>query len=358
MERLLKRTLKVSLKKSLKKGMAVVLAATMTLSVGTVANAKTVKLSKKSVTVAVGETKTIIVKNLNAKKIKSIKAVSDNKKVAKVKKNGKTKIKVSGVKEGTAKVKVTLKIKKGKKVQNKKLILKVTVTKNSKNANKEANKKVEETTKEEETTMADTSILNGKTIVWLGSSVTRGYGSNGYTMADGIAAKHSGTVCEKYAVDGTTLVNESSTSYVARMMNEIDTNKKIDIFVLQLSTNDATNKKTIGEVSTSTDIKDFDDKTVVGAMETIIAYVKNTWNCPIVIYTSPKYANTHYEQMVQKTYDVVKKWNIGLIDLWTDPDMTPAKSGYMKDAIHPTRLGYDNLWTPKFEAYLAEYLKK
>jgi len=206
--------------------------------------------------------------------------------------------------------------------------------------------------------MADTSILDGKTIVWLGSSVTRGYGSNGYTMADGIAAKHNGTVCEKYAVDGTTLVNESSTSYVARMKNEIDTNKKIDIFVLQLSTNDATNRKTIGEVSTSTDIEDFNDKTVVGAMETIIAYVKNTWNCPIVIYTSPKYSNTHYEQMVQKTYDVVKKWNIGLIDLWTDPDMTPAKAGYMKDAIHPTRLGYDNLWTPKFEAYLAEYLRK
>ena len=86
--------------------------------------------------------------------------------------------------------------------------------------------------------------------------------------------------------------------------------------------------------------------------------LKNTWNCPIIIYTRPKYSNTHYEEMVKKTYDVVKKWNIGLIDLWTDADMTPAKTGYMKDAIHPTRLGYDNLWTPKFEAYIAEYLRK
>ena len=348
------------MKRLLKKGVATLLVTAMTVVTVTGVEAKTIKLSQKSVTVAVGEKKSVSFKNVKAKNIKSIKIASYDKQIVKAKKSGKTKIKVTGVKSGSTKIKITLKVKKGKKTQTKKYILKVNVTSNAgKEETTSTKQQAQNKNKEEETTkMVDTSILNGKTIVWLGSSVTRGYGSDGYTMADGIQAKHVGTVCEKYAVDGTTLVNEKSTSYVARMKNEIDKDKKIDLFVLQLSTNDASNKKTIGEVSDSKDINDFDDKTIVGAMETIIAYVKNTWNCPIVIYTSPKYSNTHYEAMVQKTYKVVEKWNIGLIDLWTDKDMYPPKAGCMKDAIHPTRKGYDELWTPKFEEYLSEYLAK
>ncbi len=66
------------------------------------------------------------------------------------------------------------------------------------------------------------------------------------------------------------LTNTSDSSYVERM-KEIDPNMDIDAFVVQLSTNDATNGMPLGEIS---DSDEYDDTTIVGAMETIISYVK------------------------------------------------------------------------------------
>ena len=49
-----------------------------------------------------------------------------------------------------------------------------------------------------------TDPLSGKTICWLGSSVTFG---DGYSMAEVIAENHANTRCLKYAISGTTLAN-------------------------------------------------------------------------------------------------------------------------------------------------------
>lgn len=67
-------------------------------------------LSKKTVTVTVGKTKKIKVKNAKGMKIKW---KSKNKKVATVKKSGKYAVKIKGKKVGNTKVTAT--IKKGKK---------------------------------------------------------------------------------------------------------------------------------------------------------------------------------------------------------------------------------------------------
>ncbi len=204
-----------------------------------------------------------------------------------------------------------------------------------------------------------TDVLSGKTIVWLGSSVTYGYGSGGYTMADEIERKHKNTTCYKYAINGTTLVNESDSSYVARMKNDISKDMKIDLLVVQLSTNDASQNKPLGVISDS----NYNDKTVVGAIETIIDYAKKTWNCPVAFYTGTKYDNPNYKNMVNALYGVRDKWHIGLVDLWGDSDMNKVSNtsalykSYMKDPIHPTKKGYVDWWTPKFEAGLTSYLK-
>lgn len=75
--------------------------------------------------------------------------------------------------------------------------------------------------------------ISGKTIVWLGSSVT--FGDNGYSMAETVAENHSAVSTYKYAISGTMLTNTSDSSYVERM-KEIDPNMDIDAFVVQLST--------------------------------------------------------------------------------------------------------------------------
>ena len=55
--------------------------------------------------------------------------------------------------------------------------------------------------------------LAGLNIIWLGSSVTYGAQAGGhYSMVDAIQDNHPGTVCEKYAISATTLVNEKEDS--------------------------------------------------------------------------------------------------------------------------------------------------
>ena len=207
--------------------------------------------------------------------------------------------------------------------------------------------------KKETTNPSDS--LSGKNIIWLGSSVTYGYGGDGYSMADAIEERHANTRCYKYAINGTTLVNETDSSYVARMKKDINVNTKADLFIVQLSTNDASQNKPLGTLTDSFDINSFDDKTVIGAIETIIAYVKANWDCPIYFYTGTQYDSAAYQNMVLALQQVASKWDIGIIDLWNNDmnmiDKAIYKS-YMKDPIHPNKKGYVEWWTPEFEKVL------
>ena len=205
--------------------------------------------------------------------------------------------------------------------------------------------------------------LSGKTICWLGSSVTYGASAEGYSMADVIEEDHANTTCLKYAISGTTLANIDSGSYVARMKSDIDPELDMDLMVVQLSTNDATKEDgpELGAISESKKIDDFDDTTVIGAMETIIAYTQETWGCPVVFYTGTQFDNEKYAQMVDALYLLQEKWDIGLVDLWGNEEMTAiigteTYDSYMADEIHPNQTGYQEWWTPEFEKVLPEYL--
>lgn len=124
------------------------------------------------------------------------------------------------------------------------------------------------------TSAIENSPIKDKTVIFLGSSVTYGYGSMGVSFAD-FLEKFDGIVAIKEAVSGTTLVDVKDNSYVSRMKT-IDKNIKADAFVCQLSTNDATKEMPLGEISESYDINDFDTQTIAGAIEYIIAYTKDT----------------------------------------------------------------------------------
>ena len=215
----------------------------------------------------------------------------------------------------------------------------------------------------EEETADPNDALSGKTICWLGSSVTYGAKAEGYSMADTIAENHADTTCLKYTISGTTLANNGSSSYVERLKNDIDPKRKLDLMVVQLSTNDAKPEAglELGEISESMDPADFDDTTIIGAMETIIAYTRDTWGCPVVFYTGTRYDNATYEQMVNALYQLRDKWGIGIVDLWGNQEMTDIigtdqYNAYMADETHPTELGYREWWTPEFEKVLPEYL--
>lgn len=203
--------------------------------------------------------------------------------------------------------------------------------------------------------------LAGLNIIWLGSSVTYGAQAGGhYSMVDAIQDNHPGTVCEKYAISATTLVNEKEDSYVGRM-KLISKDETPDLFVVQLSTNDATTGKPMGEVTDSTDPADFDDTTIAGAIETIISYVKETFGCPVVFYTGTYAEKENYEEMVDLLLQIQEKWGIGVVDMFHNEDMTAIYgtdlyNEYMHDEVHPFRKGYVEWWTPVIEEYLTEFL--
>ena len=123
------------------------------------------------------------------------------------------------------------------------------------------------------------NILTGKNIAYLGSSVTFGSASEGISFADYIAARND-TSYIKEAVPGTTLVDNGEQSYIQRMINNISPDEQVDLFVCQLSTNDASAGNPMGEISDSQNLEDFNTGTIIGALEYILTYVKQTWDCP------------------------------------------------------------------------------
>lgn len=210
--------------------------------------------------------------------------------------------------------------------------------------------------------------LEEKTILFLGSSVTEGDGSLGTSFVD-YMVRLDGLNATKNAVSGTTLVNQFSIfswmgrgdgrSYVARLESE-DKTIAYDAVVVQLSTNDATMKKPLGEISGSTSIDSFDTKTITGAIEYIIAYSRSTWDCPVIFYTGTYYESTEYAAMVDRLLELQDKWDIGVIDMYYDSELNAIDEEtynlYMYDKIHPTKAGYLEWWTPYIEDFLYDYL--
>lgn len=203
------------------------------------------------------------------------------------------------------------------------------------------------------------SPLYGKRIIFLGSSVTYGEAADGYSFVDYLEEK-DGIEAVKEAVSGTTLTDNGEDSYVQRMENNIDKNMKADAFVCQLSTNDATQRMPLGENSDTKELDDFDTSTVIGAIEYIIGYASETWDCPVIFYTNSKFGHKGYEEMIDAMTDIQQKWNIGFIDMYNDTEFNDIsdelKKEYMADYIHPTRQGYTQWWAPYIEDYLIAYL--
>ena len=184
--------------------------------------------------------------------------------------------------------------------------------------------------------------LNNKVILFLGSSVTYGSAANGVSFAD-IMCDACGATCIKEAVSATTLADINEKSYVSRL-KKVDTEIKLDLFICQLSTNDAKKKVDIEKV------KD--------AICFILDYVKNTFGCPMAFYTGTYFECDEYVTMIKLLYELQKEYDFQILDLYNDEEMLAINEEdykrYMKDPIHPNLLGYTEWWTPKF----IEFCKK
>ena len=238
-------------------------------------------------------------------------------------------------------------------------------------------------------TQREDSPLKGKTIYWLGSSVTYGSASEGESMADYLQAL-TGCISKKDAVSGTTIFDDNKTadtglnSYTRRLKNSkvFDKSEKVDAFVCQISTNDARNdrltKRGYLTHEDKIEMDDFDLATTLGGIEFIISYVSSTWGCPVYFYSGSYFGDTgdrkstnptgtNYAQLIKEVHEVAEKWNayedfkVRVIDLYNDEDFNAqASNTYYKwatsDAIHPRRAGYLQWWTPYFENFFIKDL--
>lgn len=204
----------------------------------------------------------------------------------------------------------------------------------------------------------DGSPLKGKRIAFLGSSVTYGASSLGTSFVEYLAARN-GFTYHKEAFSGTTLVDNGENSYPARM-KRMDCAEEFDLFVVQLSTNDATKREPLGEIA-GRNAGNYDTSTVCGAIEYIITYVREAWGCPVVFYTNAYYESENYAAMVAALGQIEAEYGIGVIDLYTDEAFNAItdeqRSLYMADGIHPTKAGYLLWWTPEMEEYLYAFVR-
>ena len=204
------------------------------------------------------------------------------------------------------------------------------------------------------------SPLTGKKVLFLGSSVTYGAASLREGIPEYFAAR-LGCEVTKEAVSGTTLVDNGDSSYVQRLLKNVDPATPYSLVVCQLSTNDATKALPLGEIQEARDRESFDTATVTGAMEFIIAYARETWDCPVVFYTNARYDSEAYAAMVRRLYELQNKWGVGVLDLWSDESFnsidSAARALYMNDQIHPTKAGYRDWWCPEMERQLLDYLE-
>ena len=182
--------------------------------------------------------------------------------------------------------------------------------------------------------------LQGKTVLFLGSSVTHGSAAGGVSFVD-ILKEKCGINCIKEAVPGTTLVDIDDGYYIARL-KKVAPEQKPDLFVCQLSTNDAQ--------------RNFDINEIEQAISFILDQSKRTFGCPAVFYTGTYFESDEYSKMIDLLYELKERYDFYILDLYHDKDMQSVSEDdyakYMKDKVHPTLSGYSEWWTPKFVDFL------
>lgn len=203
------------------------------------------------------------------------------------------------------------------------------------------------------------SPLNGKKIAFLGSSITYGAMSYGISFVEYLQAK-DGIIPTKSAISGTTLAGTEVGTYLDRLQK--DFNAQYDLFICQLSTNDSRQGKKMGQITSSFQKDNFDCNTTLGAIEYISQYVQEHFHCPLLFYTCLRTNEDHdYLQLINKTYQLAKKWHFGIIDLYNNEGLkssTKIHPNAMADDAHPTQEGYLKIWLPVFEQALINKLSK
>lgn len=202
----------------------------------------------------------------------------------------------------------------------------------------------------------ENSPIEGKTILWLGSSVMDGFGAKDISMVEFVSAPNNCSFI-KDCYSGTYLATTSELDYLPRLLkHDKTTDPVVDFVVVQFSANDSRQMTEIGEPTPN------DQTTSCGALEYILGYAKETWGCPTLVFSSLPWEEPSddvgvqnpriYKGIVEKCETICDKWGSYMLDMWNEEDTIMEGidenlyDDYMTDGTHPSRWGYLNWLTP------------
>ena len=191
------------------------------------------------------------------------------------------------------------------------------------------------------------SPLLGETMLFLGSSVTRGYGSLGDSFPECFHWM-DGAIFTKEAVDGTTLADMDDRSYLARLRKH--EGESFEYMFVQLSTNDAWQKAPLGDKDSQ------DTGTTFGSLNEILRIGSSISSTLPIVWSSPYFKNDRYRDMVRICEEISSEGRCLFLNLYEDPEVNSiskkARRLYLMDEIHPTRAGYRDWLFP----YLRDFV--
>ncbi len=207
--------------------------------------------------------------------------------------------------------------------------------------------------------------LAGKTALFVGDSISYGYGdSNHKSWAERIS-ESTGLVSFKNAVSGTS-VSDVRKSNQGIIVDQLSYHAGFDYVMLHGGVNDAWSNAPVGTMSDSFSPADFDTSTFAGGLENLIytaiqKYGSTTTKIGYLInFQAPSHSKVGGDKMVPyvaMTKTICEKWGIQYFDMYYHDeiteslDMTNSESTYKGDLIHPVDAKYDIL-TP----YITEFM--
>ncbi len=219
------------------------------------------------------------------------------------------------------------------------------------------------------------SVLNGKTALFMGDSISYGAGDKlSYTVSGrawaGRIAAITGLKATNASVGGSKVSYVSGDDSAKWHYTQYDAhkNEQFDMIVMQGGVNDARHNRTVGTISDSTDLTELEKNkdTYIGGLQYLFASVKETWPEAKLFFIANHRLDGHSTGQAKnmspyfdKAEELCKKYGVIFIDLYNNDELEAKldskSTKYLPDTLHLNAEGYEIVTPYILEAIEAEY---
>lgn len=210
------------------------------------------------------------------------------------------------------------------------------------------------------------SVLYGKTALFCGDSICAASVHDKTTLSKtgwaGRIALYYGTTSTNKGKDGASVSTCRKDNRILTQINSVK-NIKYDYVILHGGVNDAMDSATVGKMTDSFNVADFDTKTFAGGLEELFYYAKqyfgeNSKIGYIINFKTPKadlgnwFGKTNdMSEYVKVAIQICDKWEIPYLDFYNDDNfnnnlMKVTTTENLVDYLHPNTNGYEILYKP------------